>query len=51
MAVAIWDHPPSADQLLDARLASGWRPTPTEMVDGPQILGHACAVEERLAKR
>jgi hypothetical protein len=43
-AVAVWDHQPSADELLDARLSKGWKPTPSPMKDGPQILGHACKV-------
>jgi len=38
----VWDHRPSADELLAARVAAGWRPTPTDTVDGPVILGHAC---------
>jgi hypothetical protein len=40
-AVAVWDHAPSADEMLDARLARGWEPTPTGMQGGAQILGHA----------
>jgi hypothetical protein len=40
-AVAVWDHAPTADELLDARLASGWTPTATAMRDGDRILGHA----------
>lgn len=39
---------PSADALLTARLSKGWRPLPTDLVDGPEILGHAqtrCVVE------
>ena len=48
MAVAIWDRQPSADDLLAARLARGWRPTATDTRDGPQILGHgACVVTRR----
>jgi hypothetical protein len=38
----VWDHRPTADELLDARVARGWMPTPTGTVDGPQVLGHAC---------
>jgi hypothetical protein len=38
----VWDHRPTADELLTARVARGWQPTPTATVDGPQILGHAC---------
>jgi hypothetical protein len=40
-AVAVWDHAPSDDELLDARLARGWSPTPTGTRDGPKILGYA----------
>jgi hypothetical protein len=40
-AVSVWDHRPTADELLDRRLANGWVPTPTGTVDGPQILGYA----------
>jgi hypothetical protein len=44
-AVAVWDHCPTADELLEARLARGWAPTPTGTRDGPKILGHAaCTV-------
>lgn len=46
-AVSVWDHPPDADELLDARLAAGWQPTATGTVDGPRILGHACRVTAR----
>jgi len=38
----VWDHRPTADELLETRVAAGWRPTPTDLVDGPQVLGHAC---------
>jgi hypothetical protein len=27
--------------MLDARISSGWTPTPTSTVDGKKILGHA----------
>jgi hypothetical protein len=37
----VWDHRPDADELLDARLRQGWKPTATSTVDGDQILGHA----------
>jgi hypothetical protein len=40
-AVSVWDHLPSADELLEARLARGWTPTPTLLTDGPRVLGHA----------
>jgi hypothetical protein len=40
-AVSVWDRRPTADDLLDDRVARGWIPTPTATVDGPVILGHA----------
>jgi hypothetical protein len=40
-AVAVWDHKPSADELLDARVARGWTPTPTGLQDGARVLGFA----------
>ena len=40
----MWDHQPTAEELLSARLAAGWQPTPTELKDGPAILGYACKV-------
>lgn len=44
MAVAIWDHSPTPQELLDGRFARGWRPTPTETVEGGVVLGYAaCA--------
>jgi hypothetical protein len=32
---------PSADELLECRLAGGWAPVPTRLRDGEKILGHA----------
>jgi hypothetical protein len=46
-AVAVWDHRPSADELLRARLDRGWKPTPTATRDGDQVLGHAACVWEK----
>jgi hypothetical protein len=43
-AVAVWKHRPTADELLKARLARGWVPTPTAMQDGQVILGHAACL-------
>lgn len=48
MAVAIWDHQPSPGELLDRRIASGWRPTPTATVDGDVVLGYAACASGRL---
>jgi hypothetical protein len=41
----VWNHRPSAAELLAARLAVGWRPTPTALRSGERVLGYAaCAV-------
>jgi hypothetical protein len=37
----VWDHKPSADELLDGRFAAGWTPTPSLLKVGPTVLGHA----------
>ena len=47
-AVAVWTHHPSAQELLDTRLARGWRPTATATREGEQVLGYAaCVVKAR----
>jgi hypothetical protein len=44
-AVAVWDHRPTAAELLAARIEAGWSPTPTGMRDGARVLGYAaCAI-------
>jgi len=43
-AVAVFDHAPSAAELLSARLARGWRPTPSALREGARILGYASCV-------
>jgi hypothetical protein len=43
-AVAVWDQKPTEEQLLEAWLARGWRPTPTATVEGRQVLGYAACV-------
>jgi hypothetical protein len=43
-AVAVWDHAPSARELLDRRLAYGWTPTPSLLRSGEQVLGYAGCV-------
>jgi hypothetical protein len=43
----VWDHRPTADELLDARVARGWKPTPTAMQHGDEILGHAACLLQR----
>lgn len=44
MAVAILDHQPDAAELLEARLARGWRPTPSQLKEGERVLGYAACV-------
>jgi hypothetical protein len=51
MAVAIWNHRPTPNELLDRRLAGGWRPTPTATVEGDIILGYAACSSGRLDVR
>jgi hypothetical protein len=47
-AVAVWDHQPTADEILEERLDRGWTPRASPMQDGPRVLGHAaCAVDRR----
>ena len=48
MAVAIWDHRPTAQELLDRRLERGWRPTPTATIEGDVVLGYAACLSGRL---
>jgi hypothetical protein len=42
--VAVWDHRPSPEELLQYRLAQGWQPTPTALRTGLAVLGHAARV-------
>ena len=44
MAVAIWDHRPTAAEILTRRLVSGWTPTASALKDGERILGYAACV-------
>jgi hypothetical protein len=43
----VWDHRPTADELLQARVAAGWTPTATSTVDGDLVMGHACTLLPR----
>jgi hypothetical protein len=44
--VSVWDHQPTADEILEARLAAGWRPTPSQLQDGEHVEGYAACVFE-----
>jgi hypothetical protein len=43
-AVAVWPAKPSADELLQRRLAEGWQPTPTRPKEEATILGYAACL-------
>jgi hypothetical protein len=44
-AVAVWDRIPTADELLQTRLETGWQPRPSVLKEGDVVVGHAaCAV-------
>jgi hypothetical protein len=43
LSVAVWDHEPSAEELLARRIERGWRPTPTATRDGRVVLGFAAS--------
>jgi hypothetical protein len=43
----VWNERPTAETLLAARLAAGWRPTATDTREGPVVMGYACRVAPR----
>ncbi|MBK8257443.1 MAG: hypothetical protein IPK82_32845 [Polyangiaceae bacterium] len=42
----MWDHKPTADELLDARVKRGWEPTATGLIGGAKVLGFAAKLME-----
>ncbi len=42
-----WDHRPTADELLQARLQTGWKPIPTKTQDGEEIMGYASCLKAK----
>lgn len=46
MGISVWDLEPSADELLAARIASGWAPKHSELQAGDEVLGHAACIVE-----
>ena len=44
MAVAIWSSRPSVDALLQDRVARGWRPIPSQLATGFEVLGAAAVL-------
>jgi hypothetical protein len=48
MAVAIWDHAPTGEELVERRRQQGWNPRPTDTVDGEIVLGlGACLIKPK----
>jgi hypothetical protein len=44
LGVSVWDHRPTADEILADRLARGWKPTASALREGDVVVGHAaCA--------
>jgi len=43
-AVAVFPTRPDARTLLQARLARGWHPTPSDLKDGARVLGYAACI-------
>ncbi len=44
-AAAIWNHAPTADELLTVRINEGWKPTPSKLKDGDRVIGHAACLK------
>jgi hypothetical protein len=43
-AVAVFDHRPTARELLERRVERGWQPTVSRLRAGEQVLGYAACV-------
>jgi len=43
--LSVWELKPGADAMLQARVARGWKPTPSSLRDGERVLGHACKLD------
>jgi hypothetical protein len=39
--VSVWGHTPTAQEILQARLARGWQPTSSEFINGSRVIGYA----------
>ena len=49
--VAVFDHRPTARELLERRLDRGWRPTASRLHTGERVEGYAACVFEDPALR
>lgn len=45
--VSVWDHKPTADEMLQDRLAQGWKPQASSLNDGEIILGYAACLADQ----
>ena len=43
-AISVWEHAPTADELLTVRINEGWRPTPSKLQAGDRVIGHAACL-------
>ena len=42
--VSVWDHLPTAREILDRRLENGWRPRPSLLKEGDVVEGFAACL-------
>jgi hypothetical protein len=42
--VSVWDHKPEAAEVLEKRLATGWKPTVSHLKEGDVVEGYAACV-------
>jgi hypothetical protein len=42
--VSVWDHLPTAREILDRRLEQGWRPRPSLLREGDVVEGFAACL-------
>ena len=45
-AISIWEHAPTADELLAVRINEGWEPTPSKLKDGDRVIGYAACLQK-----
>jgi hypothetical protein len=49
--VSVWDHEPTADEILQKRVQAGWMPTPSQTVDGEVVEGYAACMFKPVVPR
>jgi hypothetical protein len=50
-SVSVWDHAPTAQEILQKRVQAGWMPTPSQTVDGEVVEGYAACMFQPAAPR